>query len=69
MHPYVSNPNYGNHYMPPEQPVDVPVTGFAEDDGAPTVFVGFCDECRSVKCFSSDESRKGWEKFHPHQEV
>lgn len=34
----------------------------------PAHYIGFCDECRQAKTFSSERERELWQKFHPHEE-
>jgi hypothetical protein len=34
----------------------------------PTHFVGFCDECRTVKSFTSERARDLWSRHHAHDD-
>jgi hypothetical protein len=34
---------------------------------APALFLGLCDVCCSVKFFTTEQARNGWELYHPHE--
>jgi hypothetical protein len=34
----------------------------------PTHFIGICDECRTVKTFTTSRARELWETYHPHDD-
>jgi hypothetical protein len=38
----------------------------SEQATLPTHYVAICDECRTVKSFSTEHARELWEKHHPH---